>query len=101
LFDHPAEQFVEDAYEYIVDAFEGEELEPPTKAKLVEAVRKVQKDGAMDWIFDEVLEVGQRLVNQRIADEQWNDICRKLRSARIEPPSRAEIDRFISRKLYS
>jgi hypothetical protein len=94
-----AEQFVEDTYEFIVAEFEGEELEPPSKAKLVEAVRKVQEEAAIDWIFDDVLEVGQKLSNQHVADGQWNEICRKMRLARIEPPSRAEIDRYMSRRL--
>ena len=101
LFDHVAEQFVEDTYHFIVAEFEGEGLEPPTKAKLVEAVRQIQEEGVMDWIFDHVLEGGHKLFNQRIADEHWNEICRKMRSARIELPSRAEIDRYILRRLDS
>ena len=96
LFDHTAEQFVEDAYGFIVAAFEEEGLNPPTKAKLVKAVRKAQAEGTIDWIFDVVLEGGEKLF---IAEEQWDEICRKMRLAKIEPPSRTELDREISRRL--
>ena len=101
LFDHTAEQFIEGAYEFIVAAFEEEGLKPPTKIKLIEAVRRAQSEGVMDWIFDEVLEGGQKLSNQRISEEQWNEIRRKMRAAKIEPPSKTEIDREISRRLNS
>ena len=96
MFDHTAEQFVEDAYEFIVAAFEEEGLKPPTKAKLVKAVRKAQEEGTIDWIFDDVLEGGEKLF---IAEEQWDEICRNMRLAKIEPPSRTELDREISRRL--
>jgi hypothetical protein len=95
LFDHTAEQFVEGAYGFIVFAFKEEGLKPPTKAKLIKAVRKAQEEGAIDWIFDPVLEGGEKL----LAKEQWNEICRKMRLAKIEPPSRTELDREISRRL--
>ena len=96
LFDHTAEQFVEGAYGFIVFAFKEEGLKPPTKAKLVKAVRKAQEEGTIDWIFDDVLEGGEKLL---LAKEQWDEICRKMRAAKIEPPSRTELDREISRRL--
>ena len=101
LFDQTAEQFVEGAYGFIVFAFKDEGLKPPTKAKLIKAVRKAQGEGAIDWIFDDVLEGGEKLFNERIAEEQWNEICRKMRLVKIEPPSRTQIDRDISRRLNS
>ena len=95
MFDHTAEQFVEDAYEFIVGSFEEEGLKPPTKAKLVKAVRKAQEEGKIDWIFEDVLEGGEK----SMSEEQWHEICRKMRLAKIEPPSRAKLDREISRRL--
>ena len=95
LFDQTAKQFVEGAYGFIVVAFEEKGLKPPTKAKLVKAVRKAQEEGAIDWIFDSVLWEGEK----DMAEEQWDEICRKMRLSKIEPPSRTELDREISRRL--
>jgi hypothetical protein len=99
LFDHTAEQFVEDSFEFIVASFEGEGLETPSKTKLIEAVREEQKATAMDWICDHVLEGGQKLCGQSITDDQWNEICHLMNSASITPPSRIRIERYISEKI--
>jgi hypothetical protein len=99
LLDHTAEEFVEEAFEFIVGCFEGEGLEPPDKKELIEAVRKVQQAGALDWIFDNFLESGEKLCDRSITDEQWNDICRTISSAKIPPPSRSSIEKYISHRL--
>jgi hypothetical protein len=99
LFDYTAEQFVEESYEFIAVSFQEEGLKPPTKARLVQAVRKRQREEAMDWIFDVMLEGGDKLHSQRVADEEWNEIRRQMRLARLEPPSRTSVDRYISRRL--
>ena len=96
LFDQTAEQFVEGAYGFMVVAFGEKGLKPPTKAKLIKAVRKAQEEGTIDWIFDHVLEGGEKSF---LAEEQWDDICRKMRLAKIEPPNRTELNREISRRL--
>ena len=72
LFDQTAEQFVEGAYGFIVFAFKEEGLKPPTKAKLIKAVRKAQEEGAIDWIFDDVLEGGDpRCRMTRLRPMSW------------------------------
>ena len=97
LFDSSAEEFVAGAMEFICETFADEGMHPPDQETLVDAVKERQKEGALDWVFDNHLCGGEEVLGGKLTDRQWVEISEKISSAKIVPPTRKEIDDYVKK----